>query len=66
MELFAPEENRPPLLFALPDHTRFTLLDFPIHLPLELLGVESCIQVLCLILLEYKVSNDHFLKYFIG
>ncbi|XP_065219142.1 MAP kinase-activating death domain protein isoform X5 [Planococcus citri] len=62
VELFAPEENRPPLLFALPDHTRFTLLDFPIHLPLELLGVESCIQVLCLILLEYKVvfqSRDY-------
>lgn len=27
-----------PLLFALPDHTRFSLVDFPLHLPLELLG----------------------------
>lgn len=26
------------LLFALPDHTRFSLVDFPLHLPLELLG----------------------------
>lgn len=29
---------REPLLFALPDHTRFSLVDFPLHLPLELLG----------------------------
>lgn len=28
----------PSLSFALPDHTRFTLVDFPLHLPLELLG----------------------------
>lgn len=27
------------LLFALPDHTRFSLVDFPLHLPLELLGI---------------------------
>lgn len=27
-----------PILFALPDHTRFSLVDFPLHLPLELLG----------------------------
>ena len=27
-----------PLTFALPDHTRFSLVDFPLHLPLELLG----------------------------
>lgn len=26
------------LTFALPDHTRFSLVDFPLHLPLELLG----------------------------
>jgi hypothetical protein len=44
-----------PLGFALPDHTRFTLVDFPLHLPLELLGVETCLKVLTLILLEYKV-----------
>lgn len=28
-----------PMLFALPDHTRFSLVDFPLHLPLELLGI---------------------------
>ncbi|XP_035783817.1 MAP kinase-activating death domain protein-like isoform X2 [Anopheles albimanus] len=51
-----------PLVFALPDHTRFTLVDFPLHLPLELLGVETCLKVLTLILLEHKViiqSRDY-------
>lgn len=28
-----------PLTFALPSHTRFSLVDFPLHLPLELLGM---------------------------
>lgn len=45
-----------PLLFALPDHTRFSLIDFPLHLPLELLGVQTCLQVLTCILLEHKVA----------
>ena len=35
----------PPLIFALPDFTRFSLCDFPLHLPLELLGVNKCLQV---------------------
>lgn len=48
--------NEPPMLFALPDHTRFSLVDFPLHLPLELLGVDLCIKVFTLILLENKVS----------
>ena len=47
--------NEPPMLFALPDHTRFSLVDFPLHLPLELLGVDLCIRVLTLIMLENKV-----------
>ncbi|XP_069988805.1 MAP kinase-activating death domain protein isoform X16 [Penaeus vannamei] len=46
---------QPPLTFALPDHTRFSLIDFPLHLPLELLGVDSCITVLELIMLEQKL-----------
>lgn len=45
-----------PLLFALPDKTRFSLIDFPLHLPLELLGVDSVIKVLTCIVLEHKVS----------
>ena len=48
--------NEPPMLFALPDHTRFSLVDFPLHLPLELLGVDLCIRVLTLIMLENKVK----------
>ncbi|KAK6619571.1 hypothetical protein RUM43_012328 [Polyplax serrata] len=52
----------PPFVFALPDHTRFSLVDFPLHLPLELLGVDTCLRVLTLILLENKVllqSRDY-------
>ncbi|XP_076759653.1 rab3 GDP-GTP exchange factor isoform X13 [Xylocopa sonorina] len=51
-----------PLCFALPDHTRFSLVDFPLHLPLELLGVDICLKVLTLILLEHKIvlqSRDY-------
>lgn len=33
------------LTFALPDSTRFSLCDFPLHLSLELLGVSKCLQV---------------------
>lgn len=50
------------MVFSLPDHTRFSLVDFPLHLPLELLGVESCLRVLTLILLENKIvvqSRDY-------
>ncbi|XP_032675425.1 MAP kinase-activating death domain protein isoform X5 [Odontomachus brunneus] len=53
---------QPPLCFALPDHTRFSLVDFPLHLPLELLGVDICLKVLTLILLENKIvlqSRDY-------
>ncbi|KAJ9588130.1 hypothetical protein L9F63_018488, partial [Diploptera punctata] len=52
----------PPLVFALPDHTRFSLVDFPLHLPLELLGVDLCLKVLTLILMENKLvlqSRDY-------
>lgn len=51
------QSMQPPLCFALPDHTRFSLVDFPLHLPLELLGVDICLKVLTLILLEHKVSD---------
>jgi len=45
----------PLLIFALPDPTRFGLCDFPLHLPLELLGVDLALQVMTIILLERKV-----------
>ncbi|XP_041075395.1 MAP kinase-activating death domain protein-like isoform X21 [Polyodon spathula] len=57
-----PSELQPALTFALPDPSRFSLVDFPLHLPLELLGVDTCLQVLCCILLEHKVvlqSRDY-------
>uniref|UniRef100_A0A8C5J403 MAP kinase-activating death domain protein n=1 Tax=Junco hyemalis TaxID=40217 RepID=A0A8C5J403_JUNHY len=50
-----PHELQPALTFALPDPSRFTLVDFPLHLPLELLGVDACLQVLTCILLEHKL-----------
>ncbi|XP_056601362.1 MAP kinase-activating death domain protein isoform X3 [Triplophysa dalaica] len=57
-----PHELQPALSFALPDPSRFSIVDFPLHLPLELLGVDACLQVLACILLEHKVvlqSRDY-------
>ncbi|XP_059150887.1 MAP kinase-activating death domain protein-like isoform X3 [Physella acuta] len=57
-----PKELQLPLMFALPDNTRFGLVDFPLHLPLELLGVDTCLKVLTAIMLEHKVilqSRDY-------
>ncbi|XP_073764774.1 MAP kinase-activating death domain protein isoform X9 [Danio rerio] len=57
-----PHELQPALTFALPDPSRFSIVDFPLHLPLELLGVDACLQVLACILLEHKVvlqSRDY-------
>ncbi|XP_069479249.1 MAP kinase-activating death domain protein isoform X33 [Ambystoma mexicanum] len=57
-----PQELQPALTFALPEPSRFSLVDFPLHLPLELLGVDACLQVLSCILLEHKVvlqSRDY-------
>ncbi|KAL3316837.1 hypothetical protein Ciccas_004516, partial [Cichlidogyrus casuarinus] len=50
------------LAFASPDKTRLTLIDFPLHLPLELLGAETCLHVLSAVMLEQKVvlqSKDY-------
>ena len=52
-----PRHVQPPLMFAFPEKSRFSLLDFPLHLPLELLGVETCLKVLTCILLEQKVRG---------
>lgn len=56
-----PLRHHNPLVFAMPDHTRFSLVDFPLHLPLELLGVDTCLRVLSLIMLENKVWQYIFL-----
>ena len=50
-----PQKLHPAISFAFPDAKRFSLVDFPIHLPLELLGVEIFLKVLTCILLEQKV-----------
>lgn len=50
--------------FALPDHTRFSLIDFPLHLPIELLGVDIVTRLLAAIMLEYKVCKKLSFKIF--
>lgn len=52
-----PHELKRALTFALPDNSRFSMVDFPLHLPLELLGVDACLQVLSCVLLEHKVKT---------
>ncbi|VDK40467.1 unnamed protein product [Taenia asiatica] len=51
-----------PLVFALPDENRFSLVDYSLHLPLHLLGVEKFLKVFFALLLEQKVvleSSHH-------
>lgn len=50
-----PLEIMPMIEFALPDHTRFSLIDFPLHLPIELLGVNVVVKLLAAVMLEHKV-----------
>ena len=52
-----PRHVQPPLTFALPESSRFSFSDFPVHLPLELLGVETCLKILTCIMLEHKVVD---------
>ncbi|XP_077971864.1 MAP kinase-activating death domain protein-like isoform X3 [Styela clava] len=57
-----PPDMQVPLTFALPDESRLSLLDFPFHLPLELLGIDLCLKVLTAIVLEQKIvlrSRDY-------
>jgi len=61
LELLPPSLQTPSII-AIPDSTRLSLLDFPLHLPLELLGIDLCLEVLTAILLENKVvllSKDY-------
>lgn len=50
-----PSDISPIFEFALPDHTRFSLVDFPLHLPFELLGIDAAVRILAAIMLEFKV-----------
>ena len=54
LKIFA-ENQHDPAILALPDHKRFSLVDYPVHLPIELLGVDNFIKVLTLIVLENKI-----------
>ncbi|KAM3172720.1 hypothetical protein ACTXT7_013954 [Hymenolepis weldensis] len=61
LKLF-PEEIEPPLIFAMPDKNRLSLVDFSFYLPMELLGIQNCLKVILAILLEQKVllkSKDY-------
>ena len=60
--IIGPPSFHCPIIFALPDRTRFSLVDFPIHLILEMFGADKCLLVLTAILLESKVllqSRDY-------
>jgi hypothetical protein len=46
---------QPAITLAYPDESKLFLVDFPVYLPLELLGVELTLKVLAAILLEQKV-----------
>uniref|UniRef100_A0A5S6Q1S7 MAP kinase-activating death domain protein n=1 Tax=Trichuris muris TaxID=70415 RepID=A0A5S6Q1S7_TRIMR len=57
-----PTELHEPVVFALPNHVRFSLADFPVYLLFELLGPEAAFTVILCILLEQKVvmqSRDY-------
>ncbi|VDN97198.1 unnamed protein product [Rodentolepis nana] len=61
LKLF-PEEIEPPLIFAMPDKNRLSLVDFSFYIPMELLGIQNCLKVILAVLLEQKVllkSKDY-------
>lgn len=43
------------LEFALPNKSRLPMMDFPVHMPLEVLGIELSLQVFKCILFEQKI-----------
>ncbi|KAM3173377.1 hypothetical protein ACTXT7_012627 [Hymenolepis weldensis] len=50
-----PPELGQPIIFALPDGNRFSLVDYSLCLPLRLLGAEKFLKVFFAMLLEQKV-----------
>ncbi len=52
-----PVVGRPPLIFALPDENRFPLCDYPLHLPIELLGVDTCLMVSESEIMQYRNAS---------
>ncbi|EDV29462.1 uncharacterized protein TRIADDRAFT_51824 [Trichoplax adhaerens] len=51
------DKHHSPIVLALPNSSRFTLTDFPVHLPVELLGVETFIRVFTCMLLQHKYNR---------
>ena len=45
------------MVLAYPDNTRLPLVDLPLHLPLELLGVDLYCRLLICIMLEQKIAH---------
>ncbi|TNN07813.1 MAP kinase-activating death domain protein [Schistosoma japonicum] len=51
-----------PLCFALPDQSRLPLIDFPVNLPFEIMGIRKALRLIICLLLEQKVvlqSSDY-------
>ncbi|CAI2730997.1 unnamed protein product [Schistosoma spindalis] len=44
-----------PLCFALPDQSRLPLVDFPVNLPFEIMGIRKTFRLIMCLLLEQKV-----------
>ncbi|KAF8571333.1 hypothetical protein P879_00767 [Paragonimus westermani] len=50
-----PKSMMKPMIFALPDKSRLPLVDFPLHLPIQSLGIARTLRILVCLLLEQKV-----------
>ncbi|CAL8096135.1 unnamed protein product [Calicophoron daubneyi] len=50
-----PKALNKPMVFALPDKSRLPLVDFPLHLPFQVLGIARALRILVCLLLEQKV-----------
>ncbi|VDP63668.1 unnamed protein product [Schistosoma mattheei] len=51
-----PQTLGSPLCFALPDQSRLPLVDFPVNLPFEIMGIRKTFRLIMCLLLEQKVS----------
>ncbi|CAH8587523.1 unnamed protein product [Schistosoma curassoni] len=57
-----PQTLGSPLCFALPDQSRLPLVDFPVNLPFEIMGIRKTFRLIMCLLLEQKVvlqSSDY-------
>ncbi|CAH8527637.1 unnamed protein product [Schistosoma turkestanicum] len=59
---FQPPTVSSPLCFAVPDQSRLPLVDFPVTLPFEIMGIRKALRLIMCLLLEQKVvlqSSDY-------